>query len=162
SANLITKIYFPRLIIPLAAVGAGLVDLALSFLVLVGMMFHYGTPLSWGLLMVPALLLGTLLVATGVGMLLSALMVAYRDFRYGVPFLVQIWMFASPVMYPSKIVPEKWRLILFLNPMAGLIDGFRAAFLGQPFHWNSIGISLVISVALFFAGAAYFRRVEKR
>lgn len=162
SSNLITKVYFPRLIIPLAAAGAGLVDLAISSVVLVALMIFYGVALSWQLLLLPLFLLGTLLAATGVGALLSALTVAYRDFQYVVPFMVQLWLFGSPVMYPSGLVPAKWRAVYFLNPMAGLIDGFRAAFLNQPLHWGHIGLSLAISAALFVAGSAYFRRVERR
>jgi homopolymeric O-antigen transport system permease protein len=162
SSNLITKVYFPRLIIPLAAVGAGLVDLGVSFAVLLGMMAYYGTPLSWQLLLVPLFLLGTLLAATGVGTLLSALTVAYRDFRYVVPFMVQLWMFATPVIYPSSIIPKQWHWLLSLNPMAGLIDGFRAAFLARPLDWPHIGLSLAVAAALFFCGAAYFRSTERR
>jgi lipopolysaccharide transport system permease protein len=162
SSNLITKVYFPRLVVPLAAVGAGLVDLAISFAVLLGMMIHYGTPLSGQLLLVPLFLVGTLMVATGVGTLLSALTVAYRDFRYVVPFMVQLWMFVTPVIYPSSIIPAKWRWLLCMNPMAGLIDGFRSAFLVRPMDWPHIGISFAISLFLFLAGTSYFRRTECR
>jgi len=162
SSNLITKIYFPRLSIPLAAVGAGLVDLAVSFTVLVGLMLFYRTPLSWQLLLVPLFLAGTVLVATGVGALLAALTVAYRDFQYVVPFMIQLWLFVTPVIYPSSIVPERWRWVLFLNPMAGLIEGFRAAFLARPLDWPAIALSVLISLGLFLAGTAYFQQVEDR
>ncbi len=161
SANLITKVYFPRLIVPIAAVGAGLVDLAVSFGLLIALMVYYGTALSWQLLLVPLFILGTVLVATGVGTLLSALSVAYRDFRYVVPFMIQLWFFLSPVIYPSSLV-GKWGWLLSLNPMTGLIDGLRAAFLAQPLHWPGIGLSLGMAVAFFFFGAAYFRSVERR
>jgi homopolymeric O-antigen transport system permease protein len=162
SANLITKVYFPRLIIPLAAVGAGLVDLAVSFLVLLGLMIYYGTPVSWQIVLLPLLLAGTVLAATGVGTLLSALTVAYRDFRYVVPFVVQLWLFVTPVIYPPTIVPERWRWLLALNPMAGLIEGFRGALLAGALAWWNIGISLTVATTLFLAGAAYFRTVERR
>jgi lipopolysaccharide transport system permease protein len=162
SSNLITKIYFPRLVIPLAAVGAGLVDFAVSFLVLLGMMLYYRTPPSWQLALVPLFLVGTVLAATGVGTLLSALTVAYRDFRYVVPFMIQLWMFITPVIYPPSIVPSKWHWILSLNPMAGIIDGFRAAFLARPLDWPQLGLSLIVSLLLFLTGAAYFRTVERR
>lgn len=162
SSNLITKVYFPRLVIPLASVGAGLLDFAIATGVLVAMMGYYHTPLSWQLLLVPLFLAGTILAATGVGTLLSALTVAYRDFRYVVPFMVQLWLFVTPVIYPTKIIPPEWRWALALNPMAGLIDGFRAAFLARPLDWPHIGISFVVSVLLFFGGAAYFRRVERQ
>jgi lipopolysaccharide transport system permease protein len=162
NSNLITKVYFPRLILPIASVGAGLVDLGISFLVLFCMMIGYQTHVSWQLLLVPVLLVGTLLSATGMGMLLSALTVTYRDFRYLVPFLVQLWMFATPVIYPLTIVPEKWRWLLSLNPMAGIIDGFRSAFLGRTIAWAPVSVSLVVSMCLFLFGAVYFRRVERR
>jgi lipopolysaccharide transport system permease protein len=162
SANLITKVYFPRLIIPLSAVGAGLVDLAISTVVLLGLMVYYGTAISWHLALMPLFLAGAILAATGVGMLLSALSVAYRDFFYIVPFMVQVWMYLTPVIYPSSIVPGKWRWLLSLNPMCGLIDGFRASFLGSPLDWPRIGLSLVVSALCFVFGAFYFRKVESR
>jgi lipopolysaccharide transport system permease protein len=162
SANLVTRVYFPRLIIPLAAAGAGLVDLAVSFTVLLALMLYYGTALSWQLLLAPLFLVGVLLTATGVASVLSALTVAYRDFQYVIPFLVQLWFFVTPVIYPSSILPEPWRWLLALNPMAGLIDGFRAAFLARPLEWPHIGVSLAVSALLFLSGAAYFHTVERR
>lgn len=162
NANLITKIYFPRLIIPLASVGAALVDLAIASAVLVVLMFVYGTQPTWQILLTPIFVAGTVLTATGVGTLLAALTVAYRDFRYVVPFLVQTWMFVSGVFYPLAMVPERWRLALSLNPMAGLIEGFRAAFFGQPLDWIAIGTSVAVAAAAFLGGAIYFRRVERR
>lgn len=162
NSNLITKVYFPRLLLPLATAGVALVDLAVSFVVLLIMMAYYRTPLSWQLLLVPFLLCGTVLVATGVGMLLSALTVAYRDFRYVVPFLIQLWMFATPVIYPLNIVAPKFRWLLSINPMAGLIDGFRSAFLARPVSWVAIGVSSLVSIGVFLYGAIYFRRVERR
>jgi homopolymeric O-antigen transport system permease protein len=162
SSNLITKIYFPRLIVPLAAVGAGLVDLAVSFSVLLGLMLYYGTPLSWQLLLVPLLLAGTVMAAAGVGSLLAALTVAYRDFQYVVPFMLQLWMFVTPVIYPLSIVPVRWRWLLSVNPMSGLIDGFRASFLARPLDGWDITISLIVSLLFFVAGAAYFRAAERR
>jgi homopolymeric O-antigen transport system permease protein len=162
NSNFITKIYFPRLLIPLAAVGAGLVDLAVSFGVLLALMFYYGVTLSLQLALLPVLLVGTILVATGVGTLLSALTVAYRDFRYVVPFMIQLWMFVTPVIYPSTLVPDRWRPLLALNPMVGLIDGFRSAFLARPLDWTQISVSLALSALLFLGGAIYFRSVERR
>jgi lipopolysaccharide transport system permease protein len=156
SANLITKVYFPRLIIPLSAIGAGLVDLAISMVVLMGLMVHYGTGISCQLALVPLFLCGAILAATGVGMLLSAFSVAYRDFFYVVPFMVQVWMYLTPM------VPGKWRWLLSLNPMCGLIDGFRAAFLGSALDWPRIGLSLAVSAFFFVLGAFYFRKVESR
>lgn len=168
STNLITKVYFPRLIIPLSAVMAGLVDLAFSFLVLGGMMIYYGVPLSWQVCLVPLLLVGTMLTATGVGAILSALTVAYRDFRYVIPFMLQLWFFVTPVIYPASLIPKKWLWLTALNPMAGLIEGFRSALLsGTPAShavalWPSLGVSLVVATLLFLAGAAYFTTLERR
>jgi lipopolysaccharide transport system permease protein len=161
SANLLSKIYFPRLIIPLSAVGGGLVDFAIAAAVLLIMCFWYGIGWSVNLLAAPLLLLGTTFIALGVGVLLSALNVAYRDFRYVIPFLVQLWMFATPVVYPASLVPAEWRWLLFLNPMAGFIEGFRASFLGLPLDWTAIALSLAVSVMVFAAAVAYFERVER-
>jgi lipopolysaccharide transport system permease protein len=161
SAQLVSKVYFPRLIIPLASVGGGLVDFAISTSVLLLLMVWYGV--AWGaeLLVAPLLVAGVILVALAVGIFLSALTVAYRDFRYVVPFLVQLWMFATPVVYPASLVPENWRWLLFLNPMAGIIEGFRAAFLGQGLDVSAFLTSFGIAVILFFIGVAYFEKVER-
>lgn len=160
--RLLTKVYFPRLIIPWSAAGGLLVDFAISFAVMLVLMIYYGVPPTMNLLLVPLLVLGTLTAALGVGTFLSALAVAYRDFRHVIPFMVQIWMFVSPVAYPYDIVPEKWRLLYALNPMAGIISGYRSAILGEPFRWGAIGISFAVALTSFIVGAAYFRRVERR
>jgi len=161
-ANLLTKVYFPRLIIPCASVGSLLVDFAVSFVVMFGLMIYYGVSPTVNLLMVPVLVFATIFTALGVGTILSALAVAYRDFRYVIPFMVQIWMFASPVAYPLKIVPEKWQLVYALNPMAGVISGFRSAMLGEPFCWGVLGVSFAVAALVFLIGAFYFRRIERR
>jgi len=162
SSNLITKVYFPRLVVPLATVAAGLVDLMISLGVLLGLMVYYGTPVSWELALVPLFLAGTVLTAAGVGTLTAALTVAYRDVRYITPFLLQLWMFVTPVIYPPSLVPRQWHWLLSLNPMAGLIDGFRAAFLARTLDWSHIGISLAVSAVVFWTAAIYFRGVERR
>lgn len=162
NVNLITKVYFPRLIIPLGTIFASLVDLAISFGVLILMMVGYHTPITWHILLIPLLLVGVILAAGGVGLLFGALTVTYRDFRYVVPFTLQLWMFATPVIYPSSIVPHRWQQILALNPMAGLIDGFRAALLNARLDWTEIGTALGVSLLLFLGGVTYFRRVERR
>lgn len=162
SSNLITKVYFPRLIIPLSAVCAGLVDLGVSFVILLGLLLFHGILPSGAYLLLPVLLAGVLLTATGVGSFLAALTVAYRDFRYVVPFMMQVWFFITPVIYPLSLLPERWRWVLALNPMYGLIEGFRAAFLAQPLNGAHLGMSLVLSLLLFVGGAAYFRTVERR
>ena len=162
NSNLISKVFFPRLIVPCSSIGAGLVDFAVSFGVMLVLMAVYGIGLSVNLAMIPCLVVGTVIAALGVGTLLAALTVEYRDFRYVVPFLVQLWMFASPVAYPLEVIPPDWRLVYSLNPMAGLISGFRSAFLGQPFHWDCLAVSMLVAFASSAFGAAYFRRVERR
>ncbi len=162
SANLVSKVYFPRLIIPLSSVGAGLVDLAIASVILLLMMIWYGVGWSVNLLAVPVLLVAVVFTALGVGTLLSALTVSYRDFRYVIPFLTQIWMYSTPVVYSADMVPEKWQWVLFLNPMAGLIDAFRSAFLGKPFDLTAIGMSFAISTVVFICGIAYFEKIERR
>jgi len=159
-ANLITKVYFPRLIIPVASVGAALVDFAISFGILIGMMFYFHISPSVSILMVPPLVLLTILSALGVGIFVSALNTEYRDFRYALPFLVQIWMYLTPVIYPITIVPPRWQWVLALNPMAGIVDAYRSAILGKPFDWQHLGISLGAAVVMFLIGLAFFRKTE--
>ncbi|MCZ6675178.1 MAG: ABC transporter permease [Verrucomicrobia bacterium] len=162
SSNLVSKIYFPRLIIPMASIGGGLVDFLFSTVILFLLMIHFDVVWTSNLLMAPLLLLGVMLTALGVGSLLSALTVSYRDFRFVVPFLIQIWMFLSPVVYGVGFIPEKWRWLLLLNPMTGYIDGFRAAFLGKSFDWTALGGSTILSLSIFVIGIAYFTKVERR
>lgn len=163
SANLIKKVYFPRLVVPIAVLISGLPDFMLSFLVLLGMMAYYGRyPQRSALIWLPLLLLLALITSLGVGLWLSALNVKYRDVRYLIAFLTQIWMFASPVAYPASMVPGRWRLVYSLNPMVGVIEGFRYTLLRTG---QAPGIMLVVSslVALFLliTGMFYFRRMEK-
>jgi lipopolysaccharide transport system permease protein len=162
SANLIRKVYFPRLIVPLSSIGAGLVDLAISTLVLLAMMVWYGVGWTWHLALAPLLLVAVVFTALGVGTVLAAASVSYRDIHHLTPFLIQIWMFLTPVIYPTSLVPERWRWLLYLNPMTGLIDGFRSAFLGKPFDLAALATSAAVSVVLFVVGIAYFERVERR
>ncbi len=162
SASLLTKVYFPRLVIPLSAVLPPVLDFAIAFLVLIGMMVFYGISLTWNALWLPLFLLLALVTALGVGLWLSAMNVQYRDIRYAVPFLLQFWMFASPVTYPSSLVPEEWRALYGINPMASVIEGFRWALLGSgtgpgPMMAVSVGVALLVLVS----GAYYFRRMEK-
>jgi len=162
SAHLVSKVYFPRLIIPLSSVGSGLIDLLIATVILLLMMLWYGVGWSWNLLAAPLLLLFVVFTALGVGTLLSAVTVAYRDFTHVTPFLVQIWMYVTPVIFPVSLLPERWQWLLFLNPMTGLVEGFRAAFLGKPFDLVGLGISFAIATAIFLAGVAYFEKVERR
>jgi lipopolysaccharide transport system permease protein len=162
SAHLVSKVYFPRLIIPLSSIGAGLVDLAISTVILLLMMLWYGVGWTWNLLAAPGLLLAVVFTALGVGTLLSALTVAYRDFTHLTPFLVQIWMYVTPVIFPATLIPDRWQWLLYLNPIAGLVEGFRAAFLGKPFDLQGLGISFAIAIVVFILGVAYFEKVERR
>lgn len=162
SSNLVSKVYFPRLIIPLSSVGAGLIDLLISTGILLLMMLWYGVGWTWHLLAVPLLLVAVVFAALGVGTLLSALTVSYRDFTHLTPFLVQIWMYVTPVIFPVTLVPERWQWLLYLNPMTGLVEGFRSAFLGKPFDLAGLGISCAIIIALLFVGVMYFEKVERR
>ena len=162
SANLVSKVYFPRLIIPLASVGAGLIDFAISAGILLLLMIYYGVGWSVNLLAAPLLVVAVIFAALGVGTLISALNVAYRDFRYVIPFLVQLWLFATPVVYPASLVPEGWRWLFYLNPMAGLIEGFRSVFLGRPFDVPGLVLSIAVAVAVFLLGVLYFEKVERR
>jgi lipopolysaccharide transport system permease protein len=162
SQNLVTKIYFPRLLIPAGAAGAGLVDLAVSSLLLVPLMLYNGVLPGWGVLLLPVLVAGLMLAALGVGTLLSALIVAYRDFRYVITFLVQLWMFATPSVYmQTDSIHSRWQALLPLNPAYGLIANFRAAALGLPFDYYSLAVSGAVGVVLFVVGCFYFRRVER-
>ena len=161
-ANLVTRVYFPRLIIPFSSVGACLVDFAISFGILVGLMLYYGVaPTAATLAIVPLVAL-TIFAALGVGTFLSALTVAYREFRHVIPFMVQIWMFLTPVIYPVKKVPENLQWLISLNPMSGIVDAYRSAILGKPFEWSNLGISLGVAGVVFIAGIMYFRRIEAR
>lgn len=161
SANLITKVYFPRIIIPSAAVGAGLVDFAIAFAILAGLMAYYGIALTPGIVLLPALTLLTFLLALGVGMWMSALNVKYRDIRYALPFLVQLWMFVTPIIYPTSMVPERWRWVITLNPMSGIVEGYRASLFGSNLDWRSLGISIFLTLALLVYSTYTFRRMEK-
>jgi len=162
SGNMISKIYFPRLLVPLAAAGPPLVDFVLSLLVMAFLMAGYGVMPSFTVFMLPLFVAGTVLAALGVGTMAAALVVAYRDFRYVVPFVVQLWMFASPVAYPLSVIPAEWQLAYAVNPAVGMISGFCSCLLGEPFRWDCIGVSFVSAMALLAAGLFYFRQVERR
>jgi len=162
SANLITKVYFPRLIVPASASLAGLLDFFISMLVLGVMMIYYQFLPGIGILLFPFLVGLTFLCAVGVGLWLSALNVKYRDIRYAIPFLIQLWMFVSPVIYPVSIVNEKYRWLFALNPMGGVIKAYRASILGHlPIDWFLLGISTAVILLIFFAGLYYFKRMER-
>ena len=160
--RLITKVYFPRLVIPLSAVLTGLVDFIFAFLVLLGMMIHYGVMATSVLWTLPLFILLAVATALGVGLWLSALNVQYRDVRYTIPLITQCWLFLSPVAYPSSIVPEPWRLLYGVNPMAGVVEGFRWALLGKADPPGTmLAVSVMVTVLLLISGLFYFRRMEK-
>jgi lipopolysaccharide transport system permease protein len=162
SAHLVTKIYFPRTIIPVSAAMAGLVDFFIALAVMVGLMLYYQFLPDGRVLLFPALVGLTFVCAVGCGLWLSALNVQYRDIRYIIPFLIQIWLFVSPVIYPDSLLGERYRWLLALNPMAGIIHAYRACLLGRhPIDWGFLGISTLATVVIFVSGLFYFRRVEK-
>jgi lipopolysaccharide transport system permease protein len=162
SGHLISKVYFPRLLVPVSAIASGLVDFAVGFLFLLFLLGAYGVKLSRGFVTFPLFLTGTLVSAIGAGILFAALIITYRDFRYVVPFLVQVWLFATPVLYPISVVPARWRPLWALNPLVGMISGFRSAILGEPFEAGVILISTVTAAVVLVAGIQYFLQVERR
>jgi lipopolysaccharide transport system permease protein len=160
--NLVRRVYFPRLAIPLATILAGLVDFAIAFVVLIGMMVYYGTPLTAQVVWILPLLLLALVTALGVGLWLSALNVQYRDVRYVTPFLTQAWLFITPIAYPSSLLSEPWRTLYALNPMAGVVEGFRWALLGaETAPGSMVLVSSLAALAILVGGAFYFRRMER-
>lgn len=162
NARLISKVYFPRLVVPLASVVAGVVDFFIAFSILILLMFYYGVVPTWGVLALPFFLILALGAAMSVGLWMSALNVKYRDVRYTVPFLAQAWMFATPIVYPSSMIPEAWRWLYGLNPMAGVVEGFRWALLGTNIlHLPLILVSTGVVVIGLVGGLYYFKRMEK-
>jgi len=162
SAHLITKVYFPRLVVPISSVISGILDFALAFVVLLGMTLFYGMIPTLNILWLPFLLLLALVTALGVGMWFSALNVQFRDVRYILPFMTQFWMFATPIVYPSSLLPEPWRTVYGLNPMVGVVEGFRWALLGtQTAPGPMVLMSSLASLAILMGGAFYFKRMEK-
>jgi lipopolysaccharide transport system permease protein len=162
STSMLTKVYFPRLVLPLAAVITGLVDFAIAFAVALIVMAGYRiVPSPLAIILVPVLLLMLTIVAAGVGSGLAAMAIQYRDIRHIAPFMIQIWMYASPIVYPMSIVPEKYRWLYILNPIVGVVEGFRAVLLRTgPVPWTAIGVGMVVSLLLLTWGVRYFRRAE--
>jgi lipopolysaccharide transport system permease protein len=160
--RLITKVYFPRLVVPISAVLGGLVDFAIAFVILLLMMFYYGIVPTAAVVALPGFILLAIMTALGVGLWLSALNVQYRDVRYTINFLIQFWLFATPVAYPSSIVPEKWRALYGLNPMAGVVEGFRWALLGNKPPGALLWVSVASVIVLLIGGLYYFRRMEQQ
>ena len=162
NANLIKKVFFPRLIVPVSTVLSGLVDFVIAFLVLVAMMFYYGRVPTINVLWLPLLVLLALIISLGVGLWFSALNCHFRDVRYAVPFITQIWMFATPIVYPSSLLSEPWRTLYGINPMAGVVEGFRWALLGTGTAPGlMIAASSIVAIIILIGGAFYFRKIEK-
>ena len=159
--NMVQKVYFPRLIMPLASILSPLVDFAIAFVILIGIMFYFGYPPTLSILWLPVFIILVLITALGVGLWLSVINVKYRDVRYAVPFLTQLWLFASPVVYASSLLPQKFQAIYGLNPMAGVIEGFRWALLGTDPPGSLIAISVTIVLVILISGVFYFRKSEK-
>jgi len=160
--NLITKVYFPRVIIPASYALSGLVDLGIASVVLFGMMAYYQISLTWNLLLLPLLVVPLMLLVLGVGMIFSSLNVKYRDIKHVLPFITQIWLFLTPVIYPTSMIPERFRILIALNPTVGLIEAFRASILPtRQVDWGLLGISIAVSLFIFAIGMLYFRKTEK-
>jgi len=161
-SNLISKVYFPRIMIPFASILSGLMDFFIAFAVLICMMFYFQIYPTVMVVCVPFLIILMVLASSGVGMVLAALNAKYRDIRYTIPFLVQFWMFATPIVYPASMIPEKYRLIYALNPMTGVIEGFRSVLLNtMEFPTDMIAMSFLVSLVLFILGLFYFKQVER-
>ena len=162
NANLVTKVYFPRVLLPAATVISGMLDFLIGSLFLVLMMFYYHIKPGWPLVFVPMFVLNMMLLALGISMLLAAFNVRYRDVKYALPFIIQIWLFVTPIIYPVTFLPARYQRVLAFNPMAGIVEGLRAClFSTHPMPWKLVGISWSVTVVLLILGAVYFRRTEK-
>jgi len=161
NANIMTKVYFPRLVMPISGILSPLIDFMIAFIILIAMMLYYGFVPTINIVWLPVFVLLALMTSLGVGLWLSAFNVQYRDFQYTLPFLIQLWLFASPVVYPSSLLPEPYQWVYGLNPMAGVIEGFRWALLGTNPPSTMIAFSFVIVMVLLISGAYYFKRMEK-
>jgi lipopolysaccharide transport system permease protein len=161
SSHLIKKVYFPRLLVPASAVAAALVDFAIAFVMFIALFAYYRVAITPQVLLLPLLVILTTALALGIALWTSALNVKYRDVRHALPFVLQVWMFVSPVIYPSSMMPERWRWVLALNPLTGVIDGYRASLLGRPVPWGALGYSAAIAVGVLLLAAIEFRRMER-
>ena len=162
SAAMVSKVYFPRMAIPVASIGVSLVDFLISSLLLLILMVIYSVTPSWQIILIPFFAIGTFISMLGIGLWLSAITVTYRDFRFIVPFMLQIWMYVTPVIYPVSFIPSDYRWLLYLNPIVGWVDGARSAFLGTPISWLPIFVSLITSLLLITVGLRHFSKAEQR
>lgn len=161
NANLISKVYFPRMIIPASSVITSMVDLGISFIIMIGMFIWFQFVPSWHIIFLPLFILLAFLCSFGIGLYLTAVNVKYRDFRYIIPFIVQFGLYITPVGFSSSVVPEKWKIWYAINPMVGIIDGFRWCLLGDPINWNTVLVSIIIIVLFLWLGIYYFRKMER-
>jgi lipopolysaccharide transport system permease protein len=161
NANMITKVYFPRMVLPLSAILSKLLDFLIAFVVVIGLLIYFRVTPGWGLVILPVLILQLLMTSLGIGMFLSALAVKYRDVKHALSFIVQLLLYAAPVVYSTNAVPEEYVPYFILNPMVGVIEGFRAAFLDRPIPWDWIWPGSILSVIFFVFGMMYFRRMEQ-
>jgi len=162
AGGMISKVYFPRLVVPIASIGVSAVDFLVSLLLLIVMMFIYGLTPSLNILLFPIFAMGLVIAAIGVSTWLTAITVVYRDFRFVIPFMIQIWLYITPVIYPVSFIPEKWRWLIYLNPILGWVDGMRASILDKPIDWLGVGISAVLTGIILMFGLRYFRQAERR
>ncbi len=162
NAHIMSKVYFPRLLLPLSATLVPVIDYALAFGVLIGLMAWFGVPVTTGVVLIPLLILSTMLAVLGVGVLLASLTVCYRDFRYVVPFMLQLWFFMTPVIYDLEFVPQRYRWLMDLNPMAGTIDAFRGVILSQPINYASWAVSTTVAALTLVVGLVWFAKLERR
>lgn len=161
NANLINKVYFPRIFIPAAVIAASLVDLAIATVILLGFVLFYGFSPTWPMLLLPVYLVLTVLLTVGLGVWISALTVKYRDIRHALPFVLQLWMFLTPIIYPLSVVPEKWRSLLFINPLAGIVEGMRLALSGHHLNWWALALTVITILTILACGLHTFRGVER-
>jgi len=162
AGGMISKVYFPRLVIPMSSIGVSVIDFLVSLVILIVMMFIYSLAPSWQIVFFPVFAFGLMVAAIGVSTWLTAITVVYRDFRFVIPFMIQIWMYLTPVIYPVSFIPEQWRWLIYLNPVLGWVDGIRATLLGEPIDWLAAGISGVLTAAILVFGLRYFERAERR
>jgi len=162
NSGLLTKIYFPRIILPASVALSNLVDFLIGSVLFIGFMAYYGIPLGWNLLLWPALVILLVLLSLSLGLFLAALNVKYRDFRYAIPFAIQLLLFATPIIYPASMIPERFRWLVALNPLSGLVEAFRYSIVpSRAIDWGLLWFSIAFTVVLFFAGVAYFKSAEK-
>jgi lipopolysaccharide transport system permease protein len=161
NSQLITKVYFPRAILPASAAISGLLDFAIGSLILVGLMIYYGVAPAWQFLLWPILLVPLVVLTIGMSMILAALNVKYRDVKYALPFLIQLWLFVTPVIYPTSIIPERFRFVAALNPLTGLIAAFRSSAISQHIDWSLLGVSCLLTLLVLVIGMTVFRKAER-